>query len=806
MKSHVSVAVIGGGVVGCSVLYHLAKLGCSDVVLFERTELTAGSTWHAAGGTSAISQNVNYGRLCRYALELYPELEAESGQSVGYHKVGGLYLARTEERLNDLKMIQSKARRTGVEVTFLSESEASQIAPIISLKQVKGILFEPNKGHVDPNSVTQAFAKAARDRGAEIYRHCPVLETNSQADGSWIIVTPNGTMRADKIVNAAGLWAREVAKLAGAYLPLTPVEHHYFVTEELAEIAALNHEVPPLNDGDAGFYMRQEGKGLLLGAYEDNATLWAVNGTPTDFGHELLPNDLDRIERNISNAIEVVPCLAAAGVKRIINGPMIFSPDLAPLVGPYPGLRNYWCACGVMTAFREAGGIGRTVAEWIVEGEPSLDVTMWDVARYGDWAGIKFSRSRAAEMYETRFAMVFPYEERAAGRPVRTTPVYPILKERGAAFGLVNGWEHPLWYAPAGLPAIDQLTFRRPNWFHSVGDECRSLRENVGLIDITAFAKYRASGPGAEQWLNSVLANRMPSRPGKMLLSPMLNGSGGIIGDFTVARTGDQEFYLTGSGPAERINFRYWEQFLPAAGVTVESVTTRIAAFSISGPNARKLLSRLVFLDISNEVFPFLHCRTMEVGPVRNALVMRLSYTGELGYELHVPIETQLALYQAITAAGGDLGLTHVGSRALNSLQIEKSFLGWLRELSSEVHPYQCGMGRFVKLDKKDFVGRDALRKLEMVAPESQLCTFVVDAQDADPWGGEPIICDGKLAGYISSGAFGHTVGKSIALGYLRREYAEESRDLFVEIIGKPQALELVQGPIYDPTGTRLRS
>ena len=805
MKSHARVAVIGGGVTGCSIVYHLAKAGWRDVVLLERSELTSGSTWHAAGGTSALTGSANMSMLHKYSFELYPKLEEETGQSCGFHPVGRMALARTQARVEELEILKSKACRVGLDPVFLSNEEASARAPILDLDGVRAVLFDPAGGHVDPSGVTQAFAAGARLHGAEIQRQCPVMETNPRADGSWEVVTEQGTLIAEHIVNAAGLWAREVAALAGAWLPLMPVEHHYFVTENIPVLEQLDHEIPMIGDADAEFYLRQEGKGLLLGAYENTCTHWSEHGTPADFGHELLPDDLDRIERNLTQAVESVPVLGTAGIKRVVNGPMIFSPDLNPLLGPYPGLRNYWCACGVMTAFSQAGAIGMLLSNWMTEDDPGLDVFMWDVTRFGPWAGKSYTRARTADMYSTRFKTIYPYEDRQAGRPVKTTPIYEVQKARGAVFGANYGLEYPLWYATGGKSQADDFTFHRPNWFESVGEECRALRAGVGLLDVSTYGKYRISGPKAEGWLDRVLANNLPRETGRVVLSPMLNARGRLVGDFTVSRLGDQEFFLVGSGAMERFHLRWWDQWLPASGVIVESLTPRWVGFNIAGPGARTLLQRLGHVDVGSDAFPFLTAQPMEVGPVREAVVLRISFTGELGFEMFFPPEYQRALLAAMEEAGEDLGLRLVGSRALASLRIEKSFPSWGAELSPDYSPFDAGLSRFIKLDKTDFVGRDAALGLEQQQPAYRLTAMEVDAADTDAWGGEPILRDGEYVGYVSSAAFGHCAGKSLALGYLKYDVAREPGDLSIELVGETRTVRTLTEPAVDPKGERMR-
>ncbi len=805
MKSHARVAVIGGGVTGCSVLYHLARAGWKDVVLLERSELTSGSTWHAAGGTGALVGSANMSMLHKYSYDLYPKLEEETGQSCGFHPVGRIALARTEARVEEIKILKSKARRVGLEPVWLSNEEAMELAPVLDLSGVRAVFFDPASGHVDPSGVTQAFAAGARLHGAEIVRQCPVIETNLRSDDSWDVVTAQGTLVAERIVNAAGLWAREVAALAGAYLPLMPVEHHYFVTENIPVLEELDHEIPLIGDADAEFYSRQEGKGMLLGAYEDTCTHWSEHGTPADFGHELLPNDLDRIERNLAQAVESIPVLGTAGIKRVINGPMIFSPDLNPLLGPYPGLPNYWCACGVMTAFSQAGAIGMLLSNWMMEDDPGLDVFMWDVTRFGTWAGKSYTRARTADMYSTRFKTIYPYEDRPAGRPVKTTPIYDVQKSRGAVFGASFGLEYPLWYATGGARQADDFTFRRPNWFACVGEECRALRSGVGLLEVSTYGKYRIAGPKAEAWLDGVLANAVPREHGRVVLSPMLNPRGMLVGDFTVTRLGDEEFFLVGSGAMERFHLRWWDRTLPEAGVSIESLTSSWVGFNIAGPRARKLLERLTDTDVSRDAFAFLSGRRMEVGPVRDAVVLRISFTGELGYEMFFPPEFQRPLLAAMEEAGEDLGLRLVGSRALGSLRIEKGFPSWGAELSPDYSPFDASLGRFVKLDKADFVGRDAALRLKQQEPESRLTLLSVDSPDADAWGGEPILRDGEYVGYVSSAAYGHCAGKSLALAFLKPDAAGAKDGLSVELIGEPHPARVLPEPAVDPKGERMR-
>ena len=496
MRTHAQAVVIGGGVVGCSILYHLTKLGWSDVVLLERSELTSGSTWHAAANIHGLHDTTNISRLQHYTMNLYAELEQETGQSCGVFQPGSLYLAQTEEREHQLRLQEAKARRFGMNFHEVSRDEAERLHPLVDFDGIRCIMFEPDGGNVDPSGVTNAYAVGARQRGAEIHRFTPVTATEAQPDGTWIVRTDKGDIRTPWVVNAAGLWGREVAEMAGIELPLIPTEHQYFVTETIAEIAAMDRRLPSVADRDGEYYLRQEGQGLLVGAYERDMRFWAEDGTPQGFGHELFPDDLERIEDNMMRAIERVPAVGEAGIKRVINGPMIWSPDSSALFGPVPELDGYFCCNGIIPGFSQNGGLGKLSAEWIVEGEPSLDMFGWDLARFGHWAGKRFTKERVADQYAHRFKIHFPNEERTAGRPVRTRPAHGMQAGMGAQFGLNYGWEHPLWFAAEGEPDHETYGFVRQNWWEPVGREARMLRETAGVIDISNFANYRVTGPG----------------------------------------------------------------------------------------------------------------------------------------------------------------------------------------------------------------------------------------------------------------------------------------------------------------------
>jgi len=803
MKSSARVVVIGGGVVGCSVLYHLAKNGWSDVMLIERTELTSGSSWHAAGGLFTITRPNTAAEIHRYTFQIYSELEKEFDQSCGFHFTGGINICRTQDEIDSNAMMQSACRRLGIESHFISLAEAKEKVPLLDTSHMVGALWEEEGGHVDPASATQAFAAAARKLGADIYRHTPVIETTQRADGSWDVVTENGTVHAEYLVNAAGLWGREVAALAGIELPLVPVEHHYLVTDTMPEIESLGYELPQINDNETGAYARQEGQGLLLGAYEKTCTHWALDGTPLDFGHELLDEDLSRMDWNFEKAVELMPCLAEAGIKRIINGPMIFSPDLGPLIGPHPALQNYFCANGVMAGFNQGAGIGRVLAEWIIQGEPDIDIFCWDVARFGDWASKSYTEQTTRYFYENRSEKIFPYQEFDVGRPIHKPAVYDRLQEANAVFGSSFGHEHANWFAASKAQAKDSLTYRQPNWWQPVIDEGKRCRNELGLMEFSAMAKFEVSGPGAENWLNHLLANRMP-KIGRMTLSPMLSARGRLAGDFSVSQIEPERFLLLGADYMQLAFMRHMNQFLPVDGVSFTNLSSTYGGLHLCGPNAQALITRLAKHDMDSSSFPFMSAAEMTIGDIGKVQVLRVSFTGETGYEMYLPMASQLALFDLLRAEGANLGLGLVGTRCLMQTRLEKSFPAWALELSSDYTAVEAELDRFVKTDKGDFIGRDAF--LNAPAPREKFATFTVEAGDCVVWGDEAIFLDKKPVGYVTSGGFGPTCEQHIALGYVNCDAYRPGGQYAVEVLGQLVAAELQTEPLYDPTGAKMRA
>ena len=803
MRTDARVVVIGGGVVGASVLYHLTRAGWKDVLLIERGELTCGSTWHAAGGMHTVNGDPNVAKLQQYTINLYKELERTTGQSCGMHLTGGIMLAGTRERLDWLKMTKARGRYLGMELELVSVDEAARLFPLMNKRHFVGGLFDPIEGHVDPWGVTQAYAKAAQAAGAEVTRHTRVVDLKARADGSWDVITEAGNVRAEHVVNAAGLWARDVGRMVGLELPVLAMEHQYLITEDLPALKGQKEQIHCI-DFEGEIYTRQERGGMLLGTYERAGVPWSPLATPWDFAQSLLPNDLERIAPSLEVAFEHFPALGEVGIKKVVNGPFTFAPDGNPLVGPIRGLRNFWVACGVMAGFSQGGGVGLALSRWMVDGDPGADVWAMDVARYGDWATLAYTNTKVRENYSRRFRIRFPNEELPAARPLRTTPVYERLQAAHAVFGDYCGLEHPLWFADTAAEAHEDITFHRSNAHAHVFEECHAVHEAAGLIEISNYGKFEVSGAGTEQWLSHVMANRVP-KVGRIALTPMLNERGKLIGDFTMCRVGAERVFLICTWAAESYYRRWFERHPPPAGVTVRPCAMEYLGLSVAGPNARALLQCLTRTDLSSAAFPFLSFRAMDVGMIP-ALVGRISFTGELGYEIWVTSEYQRALYDLLTTAGRAHGLRLFGGRALNTMRIEKSFGNWAREFRPIYGPHEAGLGRFVDFGKGDFIGRAAALEEKESGGALRLVTFSVDAADADAVGDEPIWHEGRVVGWVTSGAYGHRVQRSLALGYIPAALAAATEGFEIEIIGERRRARLESQPLLDPSGSRMRA
>ena len=808
MKSHAKVVVIGGGVVGCSVLYHLTKFGWTDAVLLERSELTSGSTWHAAGGMHTINGDPNVAKLQKYTVELYKEIEEYSGQDVGLHMTSGMMLAATKERFDWMKSILAKGRYMGLEAELLTPREAHDLMPLLDPDQFVGAVFDPVEGHLDPYGTTHAYAKSAKKNGAEIYLHTKVEDLVQREDGSWRVITNQGEIIAEHVVNAAGLWAREVGRMVGLELPVLAMEHMYLITEDMPEVIEFNQtrgkELMHCVDFDGEIYLRQERQGMLMGTYEKACRPWSPISTPWDFGHELLAEDIDRISPELEVGFRHFPAFNKAGIRKIINGPFTFSPDGNPLVGPVRGLRNFWSACAVMAGFSQGGGVGLALANWMIHGDPGFDVFAMDVSRYGDFATLAYTNAKVRENYSRRFSIRYPNEELPGARPLLTTPIYDRLKAAGAVFGASYGLETPLWFAPEGVK--DAFSWRRSTDFETVGAEARAVREGVGLMETSGFAKYAITGKGAEAWLDRMLACRIPAT-GRMALAPMLKDDGKLIGDFTLAKLGEGDFLLVGSGIAEDYHMRWFEAHLPGDGsVSLRALKLELVGLSIAGPKARDVLQSLTHLDVSDAVFSFMDIRRMDLG-MAPAIVGRVSYTGDLGYEIWMKPEYQRYLFELLMEKGAASGIRLFGLRALNALRVEKSFGSWAREYRPLYGPVEAGLARFVATGKDaDFIGKAAAVKEKADGGALRLRTFLLDARDADVIGDEPIYLDGVVRGWVTSGGYAHASGVSVAMGYVPKEIADRGDGWSIELLGEILPARLQPHPLFDSNGQRMRA
>ena len=849
MDKHARVVVIGGGVVGCSVLFHLARAGWKDLLLIERSELTSGSSWHAAGGFHTLNGDPNVAKLQAYTVSLYEELEELSGQSCGLHLTGGVMMADTEERMNFLRYTHAVGRALGMETEIITPSEAKAMFPLMDESNFVGALWDPVEGHLDPSGTTHAYARAAQKLGARIELRNPVTEITQDADGTWNVVTQNGTVRAEHVVNAGGLWAREVGRMVGLELPVLAMEHMYLLTETMPDVLEFNQssgrELVGVIDFRGEIYTRQERDGLLLGTYEKACVPWSPVKAPWDFGHELLQPDLDRIAPSLEIGFRHFPAFAEAGIKQVINGPFTFAPDGNPLVGPVQGLTNFWSACAVMAGFSQGGGVGLALANWMVDGDPGHDIFGMDVARYGDFTSLRYTNAKVRENYARRFSIRFPNEELPAARPQQTTPLHDIMvRDNNAVMGDSWGLETPLWFAPEGTEAKDDLSFHRSNDFEHVGNEVRAVRDRVGVTEIANFAKYEIAGEGAETWLSLLMTNTMP-RTGRIVLTPMLNENGKLIGDFTIAKADDSRFMVWGSTAAQIYHMRWFEKHLPQDGsVRIRRFGQTLVGLSIAGPKSRAVLEALADIDVSNEAFRFMDYREMDVAgcPCR---VNRISYTGDLGYEIWMEPAYERTVYHAIKAAGADHGIADFGMRALLSMRLEKNFPTWFAELRPIYGPYEGAMDRFIKLSKNDFIGRGAAAREAEEGPRLRRVSLVIEAEDTDVMGDEPVWArvgsrdfglvapphghgaprfgpdgnelpkpdpqkDGewRIVGWVTSGGYGHHVEMSLAQGYVPAELAElpDSGLFEVEILGRRCPARIAVEPPFDPTGERMRA
>jgi dimethylglycine dehydrogenase len=805
VKDRYEIVVIGGGIVGCSVLYHLALRGKTDTLLIEREELTAGSTWHAAGGFHAINADARVAALQQYTISMYPTVEAESGQSVGLRMSGGLELAGSEERWHWLRQELAWLRAQGHDDAYiLSPEQAVEMVPIIDPAGIHGALFDPEEGNLDPNGATRAYAVAARNRGATVVEHDRVVSLERQASGDWRVETEQGAVTCEHVVNAGGLWARRIGRMVGVDHPLVPMPHHYLVTDDVPAVAAIEGLMPAVTDLEGFTYLQREGNGVLLGLYEQNPRHWEVDGAPWDFGRTLFPEELDRIMPELTIGFRRFPVLQDTGIKRWVNGAFTFTPDGNPLVGPVDGVPNYWAACGCMAGFSQGAGIGFALANWIVDGDPGVDAFGMDVARFGAYASEDtYLRATTAQFYARRFVMAYPNEELPAGRPLKTTPCYDDFVRADARFTVNHGLEVPLYFAPSA-DFVEDDTLERSNAEPIVGEEVAAVRSAAGAYEIAQYARYEVTGPGAERWLDHLLAAHIPP-VGRIRLAPMLNPAGRLMGDLTVARLDDDRFWLTGSYYLQSWHMRWFHQQLASTDTEVRNITEDRMGFSVSGPSSREILAKLSRDDVADEAFPFLSVRSLEVGSA-GAVVGRISLTGELGYEIVVPASQHRALWAELREAGAAAGLRPIGDRAVDSLRLEKGYGIWSAEFRQENTPGEAGLDRFVAFEKGDFVGRDAALRERETGTARRLVLLAVEATDADAAQDDGVWAGDRLVGSVTSGAYGHHVGLSLALAYVDRAAIDAHDELTVFVVGESRSARVLPQIPYDPEGLRLRA
>lgn len=805
MKNNARVVIIGGGVIGCSILYHLTQMGWKDVVLVEKDELTSGSTWLAAGNTVLFSANRNMNKIQKYGIEISQRLDDENEQPTGWRLTGAIRLAYDSVRMDEYRHTASKDKTIGIRSWMVSPSEMKDLYPLLNTDGLVGGLYHPDDGHVDPASLTQAFAKAARAGGAEIYRFNAVEDVKLKPNGEWEVHTQKGVITCEYVVNAAGLWANKIGAMVGLDLPIIPMEHQHLLFEDLDVLKTMDNVLPSLRDPDVSYYLRQEGMGLLIGPYEPHGVPWRVNGVENDYSQRSLPSDLNRIEDIMLKCLDRVPVLQEVGIKHISNGPITYTPDGNALVGPVYGLRNFIMAAGFSYGITQAAGIGKCVSEWIIEGEPEWDMLYMDPRRFGDFATKDYTLEKIQEVYRMEYALAYPHEEREAARPLKTSPIHSKLDAQGAKWGVLYGWERPAWFATNGSAPVDEVTFRRANFFNAVGEECKAAAERAAVLDLTGFSKFEVSGPGSAAFLDKLICNRLPKKDGRITVAQMLTPKGMIECDTTIAKINDDLFYVVTGAPGEKHDLDWMMKHMPDDGVEIRNVTYRYGALILVGPKSRDILAKLTDADLSNETFPFLSMKEMIVKgvPLR---ALRLNFVGELGWELHHPVEYQNVLYDALMAAGEEFGIVNFGTRAMDSMRIEKGYASWRADLTPDVSPLEAGLERFVKFDKEDFIGKDAVLKLRDKGVDKKLVTVVIEGNDADPYWDEAIFSGDEVVGRVSSGGYGHRVGKSIALAYVNTAQAVPGTRLEIDILGERHPVEVVPTPIYDPENIRLKA
>ena len=801
MKSHYRVVIIGGGVVGASVIYHLSKFGWKDICLLERSVLSAGSSWHAAGGIHALNADPNMSALQAYTIDLLPKVEKESGENIGLHMTGGLTMAGTPERWEWLQSAYRVYQSIGIEdCRLVTPQEASKLNPIMSTEGLLGGMWADREGYLDTTGTVKAYAAAARKQGAEYYENTKV-ESLSQTKEGWQIITNKGVINCEHVVNAAGLWAKQVGRMAGIELPVSPLKHHYLISDSIPEIEKLDFEVPMTVDLEGFTYLRQDQKGVLLGIYEINHEHWAMDGAPWDYGMELFQEQTDRIENEITLGFQRYPCLQEVGVKTWVNGAFTFSPDGNPLMGPVPGKKGYWCACAVMAGFLQGGGVGKSLAEWMIYGEPEADVFGMDVARYGKYAENKqYIKETTGQFYSRRFVMTYPNEQLPAGRPLKMSPAHDAMTENGCQWGVSWDLEVPLYFAPKDFKETPSL--KRSNAFEIVKNECLNVKNGVGLLDISGFSRFEVTGTNAEDWLDKVFACKLPKK-GKASLAPMLSPSGKLKGDLTIFNWGDGSWWVMGSYYLRNWHMRWFSENL-ITNVFIRDLGEDYCGFSISGPRSKELIRNLTDSEIGK--LPFMGCGNYDIGLIQTK-IGRLSVVGELGYEINCRMGDHIALRRLLLENGKQFGIHEYGFNALLSMRLEKSFGIWSAEYTQGYTPGMTGLDRWINWQKNDFIGKKA-SYLEKSGngPNQKLVTLEVDSSDSDASGFEPIWKNGKRVGFITSGGYGHRVQKSLAMGLINTDLAESGEEIDVHIVGKEKKAKIIPVSPYDPKGELMRA
>jgi dimethylglycine dehydrogenase len=806
MTDHARVVIIGGGAVGASVLWHLTERGWTDVVLVERDELTAGSTWHAAGNCPNFSTNYNVIKLQRYSTSLYATLGDRVGYPINYHQTGSIRLAHTRERMDEFRHVASMAQAQGIDFAILSPAEARERYPFLELDDLQGALWDPLDGDIDPSQLTQAYAKGARDKGAQVRRFTKVTALERLPSGEWKVTTNKGEIVCEHVINAAGYRAGEVMAMLGRPLPIVAMSHQYLVTEAIPDLQGRGEKLPLLRDPDISYYLRQERDGLILGPYEAKATVHWQEGIPGDFAYQLWPDDLDRLEWYIGEAMARVPILGNAGVQRVINGPIPYSPDGNPYIGPVRGLPNFWQCCCFSFGIAQSGGAGRLMANWLVDGAPEWDIWAFDARRFGDYATTAYTTARATELYRREYAIAFPVEEWPGGRPAYVTPLYDRLKAKGAQFGARGGWERAVWFARPGDDPEPPASFRRPAWHAAVAEEVKAVREGVGVMDMGGFTKLVVEGPGAQAFMDRLVCGKLP-RTGRITLTWALDDRGGIVSEFTVTRLSADRFYLCSAASAHEHDLEWIEARLPADGsVQVHDLSAALGTLVLAGPRSRDVLAQLTTTRLDSQSFPWLSAREIEVG-FGWVQALRIGYVGELGWELHAPLAQLPQLYEAVWAAGEAHGIRDFGVYAMDSLRIEKGYRGWKGDITREYTPLMAGLERFVALDKGPFPGREALLAERARGPKERLALIALDnpgEMDAPScstvWQGD------ERVGIVATSAYGHHVKRSLSLAYLRPALAAPGTRLTVEICGTKVPATVVEEPLYDPSNSRLKA